>query len=203
MSYSFLKELQNLKVVVVHPLDEEGSALMDHLRRIGCVPQLIWPVPERLPEKTDILLLSIDDYERDALNTLIKSIQQPKPTILVIVSYEDPATLQKVLESGAMAVLGRPVKPFGLLSNLAISRQLWHQNRELNRDARRYKRKLKGDQVVMRAKTILMSEQRLNEDQAHHELRTLAMKRRVAIEQLAMEIVEIHEDSAGQKNETE
>lgn len=200
MSYSFLKELQHLKVVVVHPFDDEGKALTDHLRRIGCVPQLIWPIPEHLPDNTDILLLAIDDYERDLLNKLIKSIQHPKPTILVIVSYEDPATLQKVLESGALAVLGRPIKPFGLLSNLAIARQTWHQVRELDRDARRFKRKVKGDQIVMRAKTILMSQHNHNEDQAHRELREYAMRRRIAIEKVALEIVEAHESNSLKKN---
>lgn len=206
MSYAFLKELQNLTVVVIHPLDEEGTALTDHLRRIGCTPRLIWPVPDRLPERVDILLLSIDGYEREALNNLLRSIPEPGPTILVIVSYENPATLQKVLESGAMAVLGRPIKPFGLLSNLAIARKMWRQTRDLARDARRYKRKVKGDQVVMQAKTILMSQMGINEEQAHRNLRLKAMERRVAIEQLARELVTEHEGGnliGGAKKESE
>ncbi|WP_172328234.1 ANTAR domain-containing response regulator [Mangrovicoccus sp. HB161399] len=196
MSSAFLKELRNLSVVVLHPMDEEGTALTDHLRRIGCQPQLIWPVPERLPERTDILILAIEDHAREELRGFLRSIPNPAPTILAIVGYENPATLQLVLESGAMAVLSRPIKPFGLLTNLAITRNVWKQNQQLARDARRFKRKVMGDQMVLRAKTILMAGEGLNEDEAHRELRARAMKRRIAIEIMARELVERHDAAA-------
>ncbi|MFD2173425.1 ANTAR domain-containing response regulator [Rhodobacter lacus] len=202
MSYAFLKELRDLSVVVLHPMDEEGIALTDHLRRIGCSPQLIWPVPEKLPERTDILLVSIDGHHREPLRRFLRAIPNPGPTILAIVSYEDPATLQLVLESGAMAVLGRPIKPFGLLTNLAIARNAWKRMQDLARDARRFKRKVMGDQMVSRAKTILMAEQNLREDEAHRELRARAMQQRVAIEVLARDFVAAHE-AANESHSTE
>ncbi|WP_225026037.1 ANTAR domain-containing response regulator [Xinfangfangia pollutisoli] len=189
MSYAFLKELRNLSVVVLHPMDEEGMALTDHLRRIGCMPQLVWPVPEQLPRGTNIVLVAIVDDQREALRRLFRTMGNPAPTILAIVSYENPATLQLVLESGAMAVIGRPIKPFGLLTNLAIARNIWTQTQNLARDARRYKRKVKGEQAVSRAKTILMASRAIDEDQAHRELRAEAMSRRIAIEALAQEII--------------
>ncbi len=191
-----MKELRNLNVVVLHPLDEEGMALTDHLRRIGCMPQLIWPVPEQLPRQTDIVLVAIVDHQRAALQNLFRTMVSPAPTILAIVSYEDPATLQLVLESGAMAVIGRPIKPFGLLTNLAIARNIWPQTQSLARDARRFKRKVKGDQAVNRAKTILMARDGLDEDQAHRSLRARAMARRLPIEALAQEIIAQAQENA-------
>ncbi|MGO4852236.1 ANTAR domain-containing response regulator [Phaeovulum sp. W22_SRMD_FR3] len=192
MSYAFLKELRNLSVVVLHPMDEEGIALTDHLRRIGCMPQLVWPVPEQLPRHTNIVLVAIVDDQREALRNLFRNMGNPAPTILAIVSYENPATLQLVLESGALAVIGRPIKPFGLLTNLAIARNIWCQTQNLARDARRYKRKVMGEQAVMRAKTILMAERNFDEDRAHKELRAQAMQRRLAIEAMAAEIISGH-----------
>ncbi|PTX50608.1 AmiR/NasT family two-component response regulator [Gemmobacter caeni] len=189
MSYAFLKELRNLSVVVLHPMDEEGMALTDHLRRIGCMPQLVWPVPEKLPKGTNIVLVAIVDDQREALRRLFRTMENPAPTLLAIVSYENPATLQLVLESGAMAVIGRPIKPFGLLTNLAIARNIWTQTQNLARDARRYKRKVKGEQAVSRAKTILMATRNIDEDQAHRELRAEAMSRRIAIEAVAQDII--------------
>lgn len=189
MTYAFLKNLRNLSVVVLHPLDDEGLALTEHLRRIGCAPQLLWPVPDKLPRHTDILLVAIVDDHRDALRRLFRSMGNPAPTILAIVSYENPATLQLVLESGAMAVIGRPIKPFGLLTNLAIARNIWCQTQTLARDARRYKRKINGEQVVSRAKTILMAASGIDEDQAHRDLRAQAMSRRLSIEAVAEDII--------------
>lgn len=193
MSYAFLKELRNLAVVVIHPFDDEGRRLTDHLRRIGCAPQLIWPVPVALPSRTDMLLVRIEGQDRSALLELFEGLKEPEPTILAIVSYEDPTTLQLVLESGAIAVLGRPIRPFGLLTNLAIARKVWRTNRELARDSRRVKRRAQGERIVLRAKLILMAQEGLNEDQAHALLRGNAMERRAAIEVVAAELVAQYE----------
>ena len=193
MSYAFLKELRDLSVVVVHPLDEEGKRLTDHLRRIGCEPQLIWPVPLTLPSHTDVLLIRIEGQDRAVLRTLTRGLRRPGPTILAIVSYEDPTTLQLVLESGAIAVLGRPIRPFGLLTNLAIARKTWRENRDLARDARQLKRRANGDRITLRAKSIIMAEKGLSEDQAHTVLRGHAMERRLALEVVAREFVERYE----------
>jgi AmiR/NasT family two-component response regulator len=106
---------------VIHPPDSDGELLVDHLSRIGCMVSCLWPVPDGLPLGTDVLFLSIDDEARPETERLLKSIRRPAPTILAIVSYENPSTLQIVLESGALAVIERPLKPFGILTNLAIS----------------------------------------------------------------------------------
>lgn len=190
MSHAFLKELRNLSVVVVHPLDEEGARLTDHLRRIGCEPKLIWPVPEALPDRTDVLLIRIEGQDRAALRELLRSLTRPGPTILAVVSYEDPTTLQLVLESGAIAVLGRPIRPFGLLTNLAIARKVWRENRDLARDARQLKRRANGDRIMLRAKSIIMAEEGLSEDQAHAILRRQSMERRLSLEAVAREFVD-------------
>lgn len=192
MSHAFLKELRDLSVLVLHPRDDEGAALMAHLRRIGCAPSQLWPMPETLPQRVDMLILAIEDQRRAELRRFLRSLPNPAPTILAVVSYENPAILQLVLESGAMAILGRPIKPFGLLANLAIARHHWQQAQDLAREARRFRRKVKGDQMVMRAKTILMAAEGLGEDDAHRILRARAMERRLAIEILAREIVETH-----------
>ena len=53
-----------------------------------------------------------------------------------IVGYEDPTPLQLVLEAGAVAVIERPIRPFGLLTNLTIARSLWLERREMARTSR-------------------------------------------------------------------
>ncbi|MBR1283813.1 ANTAR domain-containing protein [Bradyrhizobium sp. AUGA SZCCT0177] len=189
MSVALLKDLRDLNVLVIHPLDTEGEFLVDHLRRIGCTVNCRWPVPTELPAHTDVLFLSIDDETRPETERLLKSIAQPAPTILAIVSYENPSTLQIVLESGALAVIERPLKPFGLLTNLAIARNLWLQQQALSKQARKYKRRLLGDQRMAKAKAILMSSSRLSEAEAYHEIRNRAMASRVPVDEVANLII--------------
>jgi response regulator NasT len=185
---------------VIHPPDSDGELLVDHLSRIGCMVSCLWPVPDGLPLGTDVLFLSIDDEARPETERLLKSIRRPAPTILAIVSYENPSTLQIVLESGALAVIERPLKPFGILTNLAIARNLWLQQQSLSKDARKYKRKVLGDLKVAKAKAILMTCNRMSEPEAYQEMRSRAMVLRIPIDEIANEIISSeHLLRAGQK----
>lgn len=189
MSIALLKDLRNLKVIVIHPLDDDGDRLVEHLRRIGCMANLVWPVPTHLPDNCDVVFLAMEDEAREEIGRLLKAMPNPEPTILAVVSYENPAMLQIVLESGALSVIERPIKPFGLLTNLAIARNLWLQRQKLQKEARKYKRKVVGDQKIARAKAILMAVHDLSEEQAYAEMRRQAMARRLPIDEIANAII--------------
>ncbi|MCD1262105.1 ANTAR domain-containing protein [Shinella sp. AETb1-6] len=189
MSFALLRDLRDLKVLVLHPNNAEGQSLTEHLRRIGCTPTQIWPVPPELPLGTDVVFLAIEDDARPEIERFIKNQPKPGPTMLAIVGYENPSTLQIVLESGAQAVVERPIKPFGLLTNLAIARNLWLEQQRLLKEARKYRRKAMGDQQLARAKAILMAHNGATENEAYQDLRRQAMERRVSIEEVAKSIV--------------
>ncbi len=189
MSISLLRDLRDLKVLVLHPPDEPGLRFIDHLRRIGCMVTSLWPVPAELPHGVEVVFLTIEDEQRPAIEQFLKSMPHPKPTLLVIVSYENPATLQLMLESGALAVIDRPVKPFGVLANLAIARSVWLEQQENLKELRKLKRKAAGDRKLVRAKTILMASKGLTEDQAHQYIRQQAMTKRLSMEDIANAII--------------
>ncbi|WP_372002157.1 ANTAR domain-containing protein [Tistrella mobilis] len=189
MSVALLRDLLGLKVLVVHPPDEEGAFLVDHLRRIGCMVTTLWPVPAELPANAEVVLLTIAVEYRAEIERLLKAMGPVPPTIIAIVGYEDPGTLQIVLESGAFAVLEKPLKPFGLLTNLAIARSLWLERQRLLKEARKLRRKMVGEQTLARAKAILMASKSLSENEAHQFIRRQAMARRAPMEEIAAAIV--------------
>ncbi|WP_209856950.1 ANTAR domain-containing response regulator [Rhizobium herbae] len=189
MSFALLRDLRDLKVLVIHPRTSEGEFLVDHLRRIGCTVSYLWPVPPELPHGTDVVFLAMEDEARPEIERLLKSFPNPAPTMLAIVGYENPSTLQIVLESGALAIVERPIKPFGLLTNLAIARNLWLERQKLVKEARKYKRKVLGDQKLARAKAILMAKRGTSENEAYREMREQAMARRVPIDEIANSII--------------
>lgn len=189
MSFASLTDLRNLKVLVLHPANAEGEFLVDHLRRIGCTPTQDWPVPCAPPEDVDVVFLAIEDDARDEIKQFVTNLRTPGPTILAIVSYENPTALQMVLESGALAVIERPIKPFGLLTNLAIARNSWLVQQNMQRDIRKYKRKVMGDKQVARAKVILMAANGTTESEAHNEIRQMAMAQQMSMEEVAASII--------------
>src|SRR5258708_12707045 len=80
-----------------------------------------WPVPDCWTGSSDVMLLAIEHDVRGDIQRLLKSNDGPRPTLIAVVGYEDPSTLQLVLEAGAVAVIERPIPPFGLLTNLTIA----------------------------------------------------------------------------------
>ena len=178
---------------VVHPPDAERTKLVEHLRRIGCMVETQWPVPDGWAEGADIVLLAIEHDVRAEIQRLLKSDAGRRPTLIAVVSYEDPSTLQLVLEAGAVAVIERPIRPFGLLTNLTIARSLWLERRSADKRVRKLERKLAGIQRIQKAKAILMDGQGLNEADAYESIRRQAMSKRLSMDDMASAIIHANE----------
>lgn len=193
MALQILKELRGLKVQVIHPPDAERAGLVEHLGRIGCAVEVQWPVPLEWPASADLVLLAMEHDARVEIQKLIKAGGEGRQTLIAIVGYEDPTTLQLVLESGAVAVVERPIRPFGLLTNLTIARSLWLERRETEKRMRKLERKLTGIQKIQKAKSILMEAQALSEEDAYQSIRRQAMAKRISMDDMALAIINAHD----------
>lgn len=193
MAIRILRDLRGLRVQVIHQPDDEGVELVEHLRRIGCTVEAQWPIPDTFSPTADVVLLTIDYESKDDLLRLLRGQQDQKPTLIAVVGYESPSTLQLVLESGALAVIERPIRPFGLLTNLMMARNLWAERRETTKRLRKVERKLSGIQNIQKAKSILMEKQELSEESAYQTLRQQAMAKRITVEDMAVAIINANE----------
>ena len=193
MAIQILRDIKGLRVQAIHPNDAEGRELVEHLKRIGCFVETVWPIPDAFPDSVDVVLLAVEQEDRDALQRLLKSRRDASPTLIAIVGYENPATLSLVLESGALAVVERPIKPFGLLTQIALARSLWFERRESLKRLRKLERKLTGIQQIQQAKAILMASQNISEEEAFRSIRQQAMSKRVPMEELASAIIRANE----------
>jgi AmiR/NasT family two-component response regulator len=192
VSIQILRDLRGLRVLVIHAPDAEGVDLVGHLRRIGCQVDAAWPIPESA-DGADVVVLAVDHESRLPIQRLLRGIDGVRPTIIAVVGYEDPSILQIVLDTGAHAVIERPVRPFGLLTQLTVARSLWQERQAAARHIQKVERKLAGLQNIQRAKSILMSAQGLSEEEAHQTIRRKAMSKRVPIEEMALAIINANE----------
>ncbi len=192
MAIEILRDLRGLRIEVMHPPDADGTSLVEHLRRIGCITTTVWPLPEALAA-SDLVVLAVEHDHRERLRRLFHGHDRVLPTVIGIVGYENPSVLQLVLEIGAQAVIERPIRPFGLLTQLAVGRSLWLQQQAADRRVQRLERKLAGIQTIQRARSILIASQGMTEEAAHQMLRRQAMSRRVAMEEMAAAIIDAHD----------
>ena len=70
MAIQILRDLRGLRVQVVHPPDNERVRLVEHLRRIGCMVEMQWPVPECWSRQLDVMLLAVEHDARGDIQRL-------------------------------------------------------------------------------------------------------------------------------------
>lgn len=184
-----LKNLRDLSVIVVHPLDQDGKALLDQLNRIGCRTEVVWPPTKSLPPGTDIVIAGVFFDSQNELKAMLKKTKAPPPTVLAIVNYENPAMLQNVLELGAFAVISKPIREFGMLINLVVARSKWEESIQLADKSVRLQKKIVAQKNIATAKQIIMELQLISESEAYRVLRSKAMAKRVSIEEMAVAVI--------------
>ncbi|WPO97580.1 ANTAR domain-containing protein [Pseudomonas sp. HR96] len=187
---SLLRELKGLRVLVIHPQDSEAHIVLEQLQRIGCIVEQRWPVPVRLPEAVDVVLLAIELSQRANTQQLIEGLSEQAPPIIAVVGYENPSMLQLVLETQPAAVIERPLRPFGLLTQLLMARAAWRARIDLLAELRKLQGRQPAVAKISMAKTLLMARHRLGENDAHRRLQREAMASRTSMEAIAQQIID-------------
>ena len=186
-----LKELRELKIAVIHPDDADGMQLTQQLQRIGCQVQAFWPPVQVLPAGIDIAFMAV---RPDIIGLRFEWTQrEDAPTVIAVVTYENPTIVDAVLALGAHAVLPSPVRSFGLLTALVLARETHKENRSLTRRLRKVEAKLLGARHLADAKAVMMKTHGISEIQAYDLIREQAMSKRTTVEEIAAMIVHASE----------
>ncbi|WP_366145792.1 ANTAR domain-containing protein [Polaromonas sp.] len=186
-----MKDLRTLRVAVFHPDDADGRQLTQQLQRIGCQVQAFWPPLPALPVGIDVIFLAVRPESMDTEFEWLKG--EDVPTVIAVVTYENPTIVETVLHIGAQAVLPSPIRSFGLLSALVVARCV---HRDMKRQARRLRKleaKVLGVRQIAEAKSILVRTRQITEDAAYDLIRDQAMSKRVTTEEIAAAIVNANE----------
>lgn len=188
-----LKDLRDLSVLVVHPPDADGQALLQQLQRIGCRGDIVWPPPKALPDGVDVVFVGVFLETHEEARAMLRRAERPGPTTIAVVDYENPAMIALVLEIGAFAVTSKPVRSFGMLTNMVVARANWMQASELQGKLARLEKKITGQKKIAKAKSILMDMHGISERDAYGTLRAQAMSKRISIEDMAVAIINANE----------
>jgi AmiR/NasT family two-component response regulator len=188
---AILRDLRSLKVVVIHPQDQDGEELLAQLQRIGCDVQVCWPRLDSLPSDTGLVIMAMRpevlllDYPWLGTST--------SPPVIPVVTYENPITIEAVLRLNAFATIPSPVRSFGLLTAIAVALTQFKASRARERYIERLEQKQAKVRVIQQATRIVMDSRGVSEEDAYHLLRSQAMLKREQIETVAGDIVKAHE----------
>lgn len=183
-----LKDIRKFRVLLLQPESSEGQELCQHLNRIGCCVQMMWPPPATIPQDTDVVLVFLRPIVEGHI-TLHWDADCPPAVLIAIVDYENPLVVEKALRLRAQAVIGLPLRTLGILANVLLSVNNHRRERRLRRHTERLTAKLKAIRDIDKAKAILMSINKMSEEEAYEAIRSQAMNKRTTIEAMATAII--------------
>jgi AmiR/NasT family two-component response regulator len=186
-----MRDLRSLRIGVYHPDDADGRQLTQQLQRIGCQAQAFWPPPPTLPDAVDVVFIAVRPDVIDLAYEWARS--EIMPTVIAVVTYENPTIVEAVLRLGAKAVIASPVRSFGLLSVLVLARQIDDSFKAGARQLKKLEAKLLGARRIAEAKEILMRTRSIGESAAYDLIREQAMSKRTTTEEIAAAIVNANE----------
>jgi AmiR/NasT family two-component response regulator len=188
---SILRDLRSLKVVVIHPQDQDGDELLAQLQRIGCDVEVFWPGLDCLPANTGLVLMAV---RPETLSMNFPWLgTSTSPPVIPVVTYENPITIEAVLRLNAFSTIPSPVRSFGLLTAIAVALTQFKASRMRDRYIDRLEQKQAKVRVIQQAKQIVMDTRGVSEEEAYQMLRAQAMLKREQIETVAGEIVKARE----------
>ena len=189
-----LDDLRRARVLVVHPKDEDGAALIDHLRRLGCDVTAVWPPPRELPPGIDTIFMQLDDA---AVGHLLPKIEEAAPALIAIVTYESPTSLKAIVDFNAHGVISKPLRPLGILTQFALARYRHGYEGRLSAKIRKLEDTMKGRRAVEKATKLLAVLNKIDEEAAYRLLRNRATAKRVTLASVAESVMAAHEAMSG------
>jgi AmiR/NasT family two-component response regulator len=189
-----IDDLRGARVLVVHPRDAQGDALIDQLKRIGCNVRGMWPPPSEMPRDVDTVFHVVEAAETPALTA---SATDDGPTIVAIIDYENPTVLKRLLDSNAHGVVNKPIRPYGILSSLVLARSVHGYTRRLEGKVQKLEETLKARRDVDKAVKILVALKQIGETEAYELIRQQATQKRLSMAEIAATIVGAQEVFGG------
>ena len=183
-------DLAKLSVAVVVERDDDGERLIRELQRLRAQVKHIWPVPQQLPVNQDVVICELVE---DLPSRLPWLPGEPDSALIVIVSERAPFSLKLLHRCAPQAVLHYPVQPLAVQTSLAISRDLHLYEGRLRGRIDKLDDNLRTMRSVERAKSIVMRNKDMDEEEAYHFLRRQAMARRVSIGAIANAVIDSQE----------
>lgn len=181
---------RSIRCTVLHPDDEDGETLADHLRRMGFKVRAFWPVPDKLPADTDLVFLAL---RSDLPEPEVPWLDLDKHALISVIEYENPTFIDTALRLGAGTTLTTPVRATGLLSAMVFALHHAQRRRHMGGHIERLEKKVLGLRQVSEAKAILMRMHAIGEEQAYDILRHQAMDKRITVEDMARALIQAND----------
>ena len=179
--------LANLNITVCAEPGAEREQLVRELQRTRATVIGQWPMPRTLSVEPDVLFC---EFASDLVERLPWNPGEPRCALVILLPQSGSYDPDAVYKCSPGAVLYRPFQPRAILTALMLAQGQFQYEKRLKTRIERLDETLRLLREVEQAKRILMEREQLSERDAYDRMRSLAMKRRTTVAQLAAQIVD-------------
>lgn len=183
-----------LKVLVIDEFQERALEICEALTRAGHMVAAVLPDAFALHEQVqklqpDVILIHTESPSRDTLENLATlDCKLPRP-VLMFANNDDDDTIRQAMRAGVSSYIVDGLSPERLAPLLKTASLSFETFQAVRRERDEAQRKLSERVIVDRAKGLLMKSRDMNEEEAYHALRKLAMEKGRKIGEVAEQII--------------
>ncbi len=187
-----------LRVILVDDDHSRASAVESKLRDVGYEVLSVIPTASGLlyqmaQQEPDVVIIALDSPDRDVLESLtIASSHNPRPVVMFS-EAGDQSFITDAIRAGVTAYQAEDINPARVRAAIDIAVAQFSAYDSLREQLDETRRQLEERKLVEKAKGLLMSIHKVEEEEAFATLRKLAMDKNRTLGETAREVISILE----------
>jgi len=141
--------------------------------------------------KPDVILIETDSPSRDTLEHLsAMNRDMPRP-VIIFANDDDSGLIREAMKAGVSSYVVDGLDPARIKPIVEVARARFEETLALRRELAETTQKLSDRKIIERAKGLLMKTRKMEEEEAYHALRRLAMDRGQSISRVSRDVIEM------------
>lgn len=141
--------------------------------------------------KPDVILIETDSPSRDTLEHLsAMNRDMPRP-VIIFANDDDSGLIREAMKAGVSSYVVDGLDPARIKPIVEVARARFEETLALRRELAETTQKLSDRKIIERAKGLLMKTRKMEEEEAYHALRRLAMDRGQSISRVSQDVIEM------------
>jgi response regulator NasT len=187
-----------LKVLLVNDTTKQVGRLRTALIQAGCevVEEVAsaFMIPKRVESlQPDVVIIDTESPSRDVLEQIVVMGQGSARPVVMVSNDTQPAAIRAAIKAGVSAYVVEGVDEGRLAAVLQVAQARFEADQDLKNQVKIVEDKLNERKTIERAKGILMQLRRINEAEAYHAMRRMAMDRNIRIIEVAEKLLAMND----------
>lgn len=168
--------------LVLHPADANRRILIEQLGRLGIRAEAIWPMPQTIEVKVDMIFF---DADRGPVSVREQFWATQSVPIIAITGTEAPGRLEAMLVLEPSAMLNKPVRREAVFKALVFAAHNFSGNEARKEELEAQAEKIKARALVLKSVLLVMRRFEVDDDEAYAAIRRASMSMNLQTEVLA------------------